>query len=199
VRVAVAATVLVAILAILATGCDAAEGSPPPIVLPLKTIEKSEDAPGFGCAGVGLAAVVRGNPADPDIAWLAPYPGALVGAPPRRDVLWPAGYRAMFSPGLTIIDAKGAPRLRDGDFVDGACVIGGDGLLILPAGDGFALECGPMNVPECTSGRVSQAARKVGEAANGRRVAVIRFVNDSGKFQVIYEDGSTGEGFTSSL
>lgn len=144
--------------------------------------------------------MLRGDPTDPEIVWLAPFPGLQGdGNPERTLVIWPRGFRAVFEPSLTVVDANGAPRIEGGDFVDGGCVTDGERLLIVPSGDGFRLDCGPMDVGDCTSGRVSQASRKVGEMANGRKVEVITFLNPTGKFRVLYEDGSTCEGFTSTL
>jgi hypothetical protein len=81
------------------------------------------------CAGVGTDAVVRGSPADPRIAWLE---SNLDPAAARRvDVVWPAGYRARFSPGLEILDESGNVVARDGTHITGLCS-GGDVPLMEP-------------------------------------------------------------------
>jgi hypothetical protein len=69
------------------------------------------------CAGVGLDAVLRGSPSDPRVAWLENRTGAAT----RRDVTWPAGYHARFSPNIEILDENGNVVLRDGEAVEGAC------------------------------------------------------------------------------
>jgi len=59
------------------------------------------------CLWVGLDATLRGDPDDPDVAWLA-YPGG------RVEVVWPPGYRARFAPRLEILDPRGRVVLREG-------------------------------------------------------------------------------------
>jgi hypothetical protein len=81
------------------------------------------------CRGVGLSAHVTGDASDPRVAWVVQDNGG------RRDVIWPPGYTARFTPKLEILDENGIVRLRDGDAVDGGCVTGPDGhgpLLIAP-------------------------------------------------------------------
>jgi len=72
--------------------------------------------PGNLCAGVGLDAVLRGSPTDARVAWLE-----NTGTNARRDVTWPAGYHARFTPNIEILDENGSVVLRDGDHVEGAC------------------------------------------------------------------------------
>ena len=74
------------------------------------------------CGGVGLDAVVRGSPTDPRVVWLenrihAPGQGYV----PRLEAVWPAGYRARFTPTLEVVDGWGNVAIRDGDPVTGAC------------------------------------------------------------------------------
>lgn len=69
------------------------------------------------CAGVGLDAVLRGSPSDPRVARLENRRGGTN----RRDVTWPAGYQARFSPKIEILDEQGNVVLREGDAVEGAC------------------------------------------------------------------------------
>jgi hypothetical protein len=67
------------------------------------------------CGGVGLDAVVRGNPSDPRVAWLENRGGG------NEEATWPAGYRARFTPKLEILDGWGNVVLREGDHVSGSC------------------------------------------------------------------------------
>ncbi len=77
---------------------------------------------GAGCAGVGLDAVVRGDPNDPRIVWLENrLPDSVASGASRLEASWPAGYRARFTPGLEVIDGFGIVVRRDGDAVTGAC------------------------------------------------------------------------------
>jgi hypothetical protein len=83
----------------------------------------------MACAGVGLDAIVHGDPADPKVAWLInrlPAPGDG-----RIEVAWPPGYRARFAPNLEVLDGTGRIRLREGDPIDGTCGTGVDGAVIL--------------------------------------------------------------------
>lgn len=172
------------VAAALAAACETQLPSAGPVVVQLRTM--SADV----CDGVGQSGVVHGNPADPEVVWLGP----LVGPGERTDVIWPIGYRAVFDPSLSVIDERGQAVLREGDYVDGGCVTGdaaSDPILLAPPFLGFRLECGPFPVHECVR-RVSEAARLVN--AGGHPVAVLRFVNNRGAYQVFYEDGTTGEG-----
>lgn len=74
------------------------------------------------CGGVGLDTVVRGGPIDPRVVWLenrTHAPGQEFS--PRLEAVWPAGYRARFTPALEVVDGGGDIVLRDGDPVTGAC------------------------------------------------------------------------------
>lgn len=74
------------------------------------------------CGGVGLDTVVRGSPTDPRVVWLenrTHAPGQEY--VPRLEAVWPAGYRARFTPALEVLDGGGDVVLRDGDPVTGAC------------------------------------------------------------------------------
>ena len=72
------------------------------------------------CAGVGLDAILHGDPADPAITWLE---DRVSGA--RSEVTWPVGFRARFEPKLVIVDLTGQVVHREGDAIDGGCVDGG--------------------------------------------------------------------------
>jgi hypothetical protein len=83
----------------------------------------------MACAGVGLDAVLHGDPADPKVAWLINRLGDLPGK--RLEVAWPPGFRARFAPELEVLDGTGRVRLREGDHIDGTCGTGADGAVIL--------------------------------------------------------------------
>ena len=88
-----------------------------PLVLPSGAVE--------ACGGVGISAVLRGDPHDPHVAWLVNNLGT------RVNITWPPGYRARFNPGLEVLDAAGAVVLKDGDSVTGGCVTSNPDLLHL--------------------------------------------------------------------
>jgi hypothetical protein len=78
------------------------------------------------CGGFGLDTVVRGDPTDPRVVWLEnrmDAPGQVF--PPRFETVWPAGYRARFTPTLEVVDGGGDVVLRDGDPVMGSCGLRG--------------------------------------------------------------------------
>jgi hypothetical protein len=84
----------------------------------------------LACGGVGLDAIVAGEPTDPDLVWLVnQWPGSK--SINRTDVVWPPGYRARFGPGLVVLDASDTVRLRAGDRVGGACQVLPDGRVYL--------------------------------------------------------------------
>jgi hypothetical protein len=68
------------------------------------------------CAGVGLDAVLHGDPADPKVAWLTSKIGG-----PRLEIVWPFGFTARFTPDLEILDADGNVVIREGGAVTGTC------------------------------------------------------------------------------
>jgi hypothetical protein len=88
-----------------------------PLVLPSGVVA--------ACAGVGISAVLRGDPHDPHVAWLVGNLGS------RVNVTWPPAYRARFVPALEVLDAAGNVVLRDSDPVTGACVTGDPDVLHL--------------------------------------------------------------------
>ena len=99
----------------LATG-EIALPTAAPLVLPSGAVE--------ACGGVGISAVLRGDPHDPRVAW-------LVNNGTRVNITWPPGYRARFVPALEVLDAAGNVVLHDGDPVTGACVTADPDLLHL--------------------------------------------------------------------
>ncbi len=80
------------------------------------------------CAGVGVDAVLHGSATDPRIAWLVSNAPFTAGK--RVDVVWPAGYRARFTPSLEILDENGNVVLSAGSHVTGLCDDGG--ALLMP-------------------------------------------------------------------
>jgi len=86
--------------------------------------------------------------------------------------------------------------LRDGDFVDGACVTPEPDLMWLsPPFLALRLDCGPMAVPDCTSGRIHQVA-----SANGwpeREIAEVHFMTADGHYRLVFKDGSETTGSSS--
>jgi hypothetical protein len=70
------------------------------------------------CRGIGLDATLVGDPNDDRMAWLQQADGT------RRDLVWPEGYKARFSPSLEVLDSHGDTLFRQGDRVAGACIAG---------------------------------------------------------------------------
>ena len=98
-----------AIVALLiASGCGVPQ--------PLPTVEVFTGV----CRGVGFDGHITGDPSDPRLAWLVGNRGG------RRDVIWPPGYTARFSPKLEVFDEKGDIAFQDGDAVSGGCTTGPD-------------------------------------------------------------------------
>jgi hypothetical protein len=97
----------IAVVAAVSVGCGPA----------LPTIPQPA---GTACRGIGLDAVLHGDPADPRLAWLTT-------ADRRRiDVVWPAGYRATFRAVgdqrvLEVLDASGTYVIGESDVVHGGC------------------------------------------------------------------------------
>ena len=103
---------------VLALAFGSSASQPPsvsqPGLLNLPTVSSPEDA----CAGIGLFdSTLTGSPLDPRVAWLE-FRGR------RRDVVFPPGFHARFTPGLEILDQDGGIVARGGDSIDGACVTG---------------------------------------------------------------------------
>lgn len=75
------------------------------------------------CRGVGYDGVLRGDPADPRIAWgeQETMTNSLIF---RKDLVWPPGYTARFTPQLEILDASRNVRYVAGDLIEGGCVTG---------------------------------------------------------------------------
>jgi hypothetical protein len=71
-----------------------------------------------GCAiGTGRDDVLHGSAVDPRVAWATWQEGGE-----RVELIWPAGYRARFTPALEVLDADGRVVARAGDLIIGACM-----------------------------------------------------------------------------
>jgi photosystem II stability/assembly factor-like uncharacterized protein len=110
-------------------GQPASATSPPllPSTYALPTLESDNG----WCRGVGLDAMLAGDPTDPHVAWLIDANGR------RREVVWPPGLTARFDPELQVVDRSGAIVLRAGAHIDSGCTAGpsddpGSLLLIRP-------------------------------------------------------------------
>jgi hypothetical protein len=80
------------------------------------------------CDGIGLDGVLAGDPTDPRVAWLAVTGGG------RRELVFPLGFTARFSPDLEILNASGEVAFREGDHIGGGCltVVPGMPVLVTP-------------------------------------------------------------------
>ena len=96
-----------------------------PDELPLPTPPFVSNPPDI-CAGVAIGALLRGDAHDPALTWVEDTTTHT-----RRDVVWPVGYRARFTPRLEVLDASGAVVLREGDLISGTCGITTDGRFYL--------------------------------------------------------------------
>ena len=127
-----------AVLAALAlAACGTSTGSSPTVTpstsvasfspgeLPLPTPPFVNNPPDI-CAGVGISALLRGDAHDPVLTWVEDTMTHT-----RRDVVWPVGYRARFTPRLEVLDASGTVVLREGDLITGTCGSTADGRFYL--------------------------------------------------------------------
>lgn len=118
------------VLALLLAGCGASGTLPTPTAFPsgqnVFALPSSEFAGGT-CAGTGLLnAKVAGDPTDPRIVWLDFKDF------PDRNIIFPPGYTAWFTPNLEVHDAAGVVVLHGGDAIEGTCGQFGDRLLLVP-------------------------------------------------------------------
>ena len=69
------------------------------------------------CAGVGFEGEYRlhGSPTDQRLVWMT-FPDGN-----RREVAWPLGYSARFTPDLELLDETGKVAGREGTLVTGGC------------------------------------------------------------------------------
>lgn len=179
-------------VAIALAGCapQSPSQAPPPGPT-LTTMAGPQGGGAAACAGVGLSAVLRGSPTDPNLAWIETFPGG--GG--RREVVWPAGFAARFAPGLELLDGTARIVLRDGDFIEGACGKVGDRLLLAPPFLSLRLDCGPLAASDCTGGRIHQVAK-----VNGwpdRDIAAVQFLAPDGRYRLTFADGAVVTGTSS--
>lgn len=161
---------LAASLMLAFAGC-----SPSGVRLPTTSIET--------CSGHAIAAVLRGDKADPDVAWIEGYESHE-----RTDVVWPTGFAARFDPHLEILDPSGRAVLREGDFINGTCGVVSEGReLLAPPFLALKLDCGPLPILKC------QLAVGATARANGwpdKEMAEIQFLDSEARYQLVYEDGT---------
>ena len=129
--------IVAGILLIAAVGIACTNPAPPPtqvptpndigIRLPASTHWPPPPATPPPCAGVGLDAILHGNPTDQDVTWLEDRASGA-----RIRVSWPDGFRARFDPVLLVIDLTGRVVHREGDVIEGGCVDGDRMLLGYP-------------------------------------------------------------------
>ena len=81
------------------------------------------------CEGIGISAELHGDLDDPRVTWLVGVDGGG-----RRDIVWPPGSTAQFTPNLVVLGVDGDVVATEGDFVNGGCLtsLPGDILLIPP-------------------------------------------------------------------
>jgi hypothetical protein len=99
------------VLSLVATACAQ--------TIPLPTVGTADG----WCREIGFDGVLRGNPADPRVAWgekETPVNHLVL----RTELVWPPGYTARFTPELEILDASQRVRLVAGDVIDGGCTSG---------------------------------------------------------------------------
>jgi hypothetical protein len=102
----------------LAVACSTVAPSLSPLPAGVFALPSVDTSGWDACAGVGIAdAHLTGNPADSRVAW-------LTGSYGRKDVVFPVGFTARFTPSLEVLDRAGAVVAREGDLIDGACVTG---------------------------------------------------------------------------
>lgn len=90
--------------------------------LPAFPVEMADGTP-ILCGGVGFIGnfVLHGAVADPRLAWIR-YPDGS-----RRELVWPAGYSARFTPDLEVLDDHGQVVARDLSIATGGCPMPPDG------------------------------------------------------------------------
>jgi hypothetical protein len=93
----------------------------------LPTFHATADGVPVACAGVGYMGdvTIHGSTGDPALTWIVFEPEGR-----RENLLWPAGYRARFAPGLEVLDPTGHVVAREGDRVTGGCAMPPGGTFI---------------------------------------------------------------------
>jgi hypothetical protein len=116
-------SLLAALVMVMLAGCgtgspSASPGANPSFRLPTAGLLGASD-------GIGLDGVLAGYPSDPRVAWLAVTGGG------RRELVFPLGFTARFSPDLEILNASGEVVFKEGDHIDGGCLTVMPGLPVL--------------------------------------------------------------------
>lgn len=75
------------------------------------------------CREIGYNGTLHGDPDDPRVAWgeTETHVNSVVH---RRELVWPPGYTARFTPQVEILDASRHVRYVAGDLIAGGCVTG---------------------------------------------------------------------------
>jgi len=138
-------------------------------------------------SGYGSPVVLRGDAADPDVAWIEGYESHN-----RTAVVWPTGFTARFDPDLEILDESGRVVLREADYIDGTCGVVSEGReLLVPPFLALRLDCGRLPIRDC------QIAVGTTARANGwpdREIAEIQFLDSEAQYRLVYEDGAEVSG-----
>lgn len=126
---AVLGRVPIVLLMVGVVGC----GSPDPSDGPTRSLGPGEQwlpvadlGPNGLCAGGGFIGEFRlhGSPDDVRIAWMTFPDGS------RRELGWPAGTRARFTPNLEVVGPAGQVIAREGSMVKGGCPTFDRGILL---------------------------------------------------------------------
>jgi hypothetical protein len=93
----------------------------------LPTFQATVSGVPVACAGVGYLGevTIHGSPGDSALTWIVFESDGR-----RENLLWPAGYRARFAPGLEVLDPSGRVVAREGDRVTGGCAMPPGGTFI---------------------------------------------------------------------
>ena len=81
--------------------------------------------------------------------------------------------------------------MEEGDYVYGACVGGGDVLVVDP-NSSMRLDCGPFPPDTCRANAPSVASNQPNHS--NADVAAIRFTSADGDYVLTFDDGMTVEG-----
>jgi hypothetical protein len=116
----------------------------------------------------------------------------------RLEVVWPTGYTAVFDPTLRVLDPTGQTAMREGDYVDGACVgsaAGGQFFLPGPM-RGFHLECGAVPRATCTS-VLNGVHQSQSDQWPKARLTTFVVRDATGHYTALFEDGQRFDGTAS--
>ncbi len=116
----------------IAGGCSSTVPSVAPATpafgtpLPTTAFQPPQPGTAAACGGVGLDAILHGDPSDPGLTWIVDRRSGL-----RTEVLWPTGFSARFDPSLEVLDASGRVVHHEGELIGGGCVTGVEGQILL--------------------------------------------------------------------